>query len=105
LRAASFDLFVILSSFVPSWNKKDELGALVASMDEEGSGQLDLTKVSQIILHFLKKEAETVEDFVKVSLKISTQLCISPDSPLNMMIVTFYPQIVKAVEEGVCTLQ
>jgi len=92
----------ILSSLVPSWDKK-ELETLVAAVDEDETGKLDLSKTSQIIIYFLKKQAERSNEFTKVSLKISTQVCIAQDTA--MMIVYFYPQIIKAVDEGHCILQ
>jgi hypothetical protein len=67
------------------------------------TGKLDLSKTSQVIMYFLKKHTERNKEFTKVSLKISTQMTISKDAA--MIIVYFYPQIIKAIDDGHCILQ
>ncbi|OXA60317.1 uncharacterized protein LOC110844614 [Folsomia candida] len=96
----------ILASLVPSWDIK-ELDTLIAAVDEDDTGKLSLSKISQILIYFLKKQAERNTDLkknlLKISLKISTQMCISQDEAI--MIVYFYPQIIKAIDDGHCILQ
>jgi len=93
----------ILSSLVKTYDS-EELEVLIAAKDPEETGKLDLVRASQIIIYFLKEEANRKkETFLKVTLKITAQLCISDD--LLMIILSFYPKIIKSIEDGQCQLQ
>jgi Ca2+-binding EF-hand superfamily protein len=93
----------ILSSLVKHY-KQEELDTLLAAVDTEGSGKLDLSRAAQVIIYFLKQEAERKkETFLKVTLKISAQICIAEDTA--MILYYFYPQIIKGVDGGKCFLQ
>lgn len=93
----------ILSSLVKHY-KSEELETLITAVDPEGTGKLDLSRAAQVIIYFLKQEAERKkETFLKVTLKISAQICIAEDTA--MILYYFYPQIIKGVEDGKCQLQ
>jgi len=93
----------ILSSLVKHY-KQEELDTLIAAVDTEGTGKLDLSRAAQVIIYFLKQEAERKkETFLKVTLKISAQICIAEDTA--MILYYFYPQIIKGVDDGKCFLQ
>ncbi|CAL8126586.1 unnamed protein product [Orchesella dallaii] len=93
----------ILSSLVKHY-KTEELETLIQAVDCEGTGKLDLSRAAQIIIYFLKQEAERQkETFLRVTLKISAQICIAEDTA--MILYYFYPQIIKAVDDGQCLLQ
>jgi len=93
----------ILSSLVKHY-RQEELDTLIAAVDPEGTGKLDLSRAAQVIIYFLKQEQERKkETFLKVTLKISAQICIAEDTA--MILYYFYPQIIKGVDDGKCFLQ
>jgi len=92
----------ILSNLVKHYDE-DEMNVLIQAKDPEGTGKLDLVRASQIIIYFLKEEANRKKEmFLKVTLKITAQLCISDD--LLMVVLSFYPQIIKSIEDGQCVV-
>jgi hypothetical protein len=93
----------ILTSLVKHY-KTEELETLISAVDPEGTGKLDLSRAAQVIIYFLKQEAERKkETFMKVTLKISAQICIAEDTA--MILYYFYPQIIKSIDDGKCQLQ
>jgi hypothetical protein len=90
----------ILSNLVKHYDE-EEMEVLIKAKDPEDTGKLDLVKASQIIIYFLKEEANRKKEmFLKVTLKITASLCISDD--LLMVVLSFYPQIIKSIEDGQC---